>query len=106
MDYGKIQQIVKEIQSAPFAKKTDKQLLSYELLSQIQKEKYKGLQPSSLSFYNKPTNRKTKLNSKQVKEIRNKYNPYVYGKKKLAIEYGVSVTLIYKIINRVKWKSI
>jgi hypothetical protein len=106
MDYKKIQKEADKIQTAAFAKKTDKQLLSYETLSQLQKEKYKGLQPIALTVYNNAIKRKTKLSLKQIKEIRSSYNPYVYGKKKLAIEYGVSVSLIYKIVNHKIWKHI
>jgi hypothetical protein len=29
-----------------------------------------------------------------------KYNPYVYGKLRLAKEYGVSKTLIHKILSK------
>jgi DNA invertase Pin-like site-specific DNA recombinase len=45
------------------------------------------------------------LNKEQVREIRRKYNPHVYGKKRLAIEYGVSVSVIYRIIKGVMWKT-
>lgn len=104
MDYEKIQKEANQILNSNYANKSDKQLMSYEVLSLFKKEQYKGIQPIALSFFNNRNNRKTKLSSKEVKEIRNKYNPYVYGKKKLAIEYGVSVSLIYKIVNHKIWK--
>jgi hypothetical protein len=105
MNIKEIQQEVNKIQIAPFAKKTDKQLLSFELLSELYKQKYQGLQPLELKRYNKTDNRKTKLNKEQVKEIRKKYVPHVYGKKRLSIEYKVSASVIYRIIKGEDWKS-
>jgi hypothetical protein len=105
MDNKSIQEEIEKIQSSPFSKKTDKQLISYDILSQLYKEQYKGIQPLALVKYNDTDNRKTKLTKEKVQEIRRKYNPYVYGKKRLAIEYGVSVSVIYRIIKRVMWKN-
>ena len=105
MDIKKIQKEVNKVQKSPYALKTDKQLLAYELLSELYKQKYQDLQPLALAKYNDSENRKTKLNKKKVNEIREKYNPYVYGKKRLAIEYGVSVTVIYKILKGKMWKN-
>lgn len=105
MDVKLIQEEIEKIQSLPFSKKTDKQLISYDILSQLHKEQYKGLQPLALVKYNDSENRKTKLSKEKVREIRRKYNPHVYGKKRLAIEYGVSVSVIYRIIKGVMWKT-
>jgi hypothetical protein len=105
MNIKKIQSEIKKIESSSFAKKTDKQLMSYEILSELYKSQYKGVQPLALVKYNDSENRKTKLNKAQVSEIRRKYNPYVYGKKRLAIEYGVSVSVIYRIIKGLMWKT-
>lgn len=105
MDVKLIQEEIEKIQSLPFSKKTDKQLISYDILSQLHKEQYKGLQPLALVKYNDSENRKTKLTIEKVREIRRKYNPHVYGKKRLAIEYGVSVSVIYRIIKGVMWKT-
>ena len=105
MDIKKIQIEVNKVQESPFASKTDKQLLAYEMLSELHKQKYQGLQPIALAKYNDSENRKTKLNKQKVNEIRKKYNPYIYGKKRLAIEYGVSVTVIYKILKGKLWKT-
>jgi hypothetical protein len=106
MDIQIIQKEIEMIHSSSFAKKTDKQLLSYELLSELHKNKYMGLQPLALVKYNKSENRKTKLTKEQVLEIRSKYNPHIYGKKRLSQEYGVSVSVIYRIIKGRMWKSI
>ena len=106
MDIKKIQEEITIIQSSSIAKKTDKQLLSYEILSELHKNKYMGLQPLALVKYNKSENRKTKLTKDQVLEIRAKYNPHIYGKKRLSQEYGVSVSVIYRIIKGLMWKSI
>ncbi len=105
MNIKEIQTEIKKIQSSPFAKKSDKQLMSYEILSELHKNQYQGIQPLALIKYNDSENRKTKLNKEQVREIRRKYNPHVYGKKRLAIEYGVSVSVIYRIIKGLMWKT-
>jgi hypothetical protein len=106
MDISKIQDEINKIGSAPFAKKTDKQLMAWDILSELYKQQYNGVQPLSLVKYNDSENRKTKLTKEQVREIRRKYNPHIYGKKRLAIEYGVSVSVIYRIIKGVMWKTI
>ena len=105
MDIKKIQEEVLKIKDAPYSKKTDKQLLAYEILSEIHKGRNKGVQPTALLKYNEAVNRKCKLTAQKVKEIRSKYNPHVYGKKKLAEEYGVSTSVIYRIIKGKSWKG-
>ena len=105
MNISKIQNEIKKVGSSPFAKKSDKQLMSYEILSELHKNQYQGIQPLALVKYNDSENRKTKLNKEQVREIRRKYNPHIYGKKRLAIEYGVSVSVIYRIIKGIMWKT-
>ena len=89
---------IKKIQDSDFAKKTDKQLMSYEILSELHKGKNMGIQPIAFKIFNE--NRIRKLSNDQILEIRMKYNPYVYGKLRLAKEYGVSKTLIHKILNK------
>jgi DNA invertase Pin-like site-specific DNA recombinase len=105
MNIKKIQSEIKKIESSSFAKKSDKQLMSYEILSELHKNQYQGIQPLALVKYNDSENRKTKLNKAQVREIRRKYIPHVYGKKRLAIEYGVSVSVIYRIVKGLMWKT-
>ena len=105
MNIKKIQSEIKKIESSSFAKKSDKQLMSYEILSELHKNQYQGIQPLALVKYNDSVNRKTKLNKSQVREIRRKYNPHVYGKKRLAIEFGVSVSVIYRIVKGLMWKT-
>ena len=104
MDFKKIQEALDRIDKSDFAYKTDKQLQSYEVLSLKYKEWCNGIQPSQLRKYNKQKSSLCKLNQELVKEIREKYNPYVYGKQKLAKEYEVSVSVIYRIIKRKIWK--
>ena len=89
---------IKKIQDSDYAKKTDKQLISYEILSELHKGKNLGLQPIAFKIFNE--NRIRKLSNDQILEIRMKYNPYVYGKLRLAKEYGVSKTLIHKILSK------
>lgn len=49
---------------------------------------------------------KHKLSSEQVLEIRAKYKPYVYERKKLAEEYGVGWTTIKGIVNNKQWRHL
>ena len=106
MDIKRIQDEIESIQSSSYAKKTDKQLMAWDILSELYKQQCQGIQPKALVKYNDSENRRTKLNKEQVREIRRKYNPHVFGKKRLAIEYGVSVSVIYRIIKGVMWKTI
>lgn len=94
---------IKCIQESEYARKSDKQLISYELLSQLNRGKNKGVQPMAFKIFNE--NKKRKLSIESILEIRKKYNPYVYGKKRLAVEYGVSVSAIYKILKGQIWKN-
>jgi hypothetical protein len=105
MDINKIQEELKKIQSSPYAKRTDIQLAAYETLSLLHKCKNRGIQPEALIKYNSHLKRCCKLNSEKVMEIRNKYVPFQYGKQKLAREYGVSTSVIYRIVKRRAWKN-
>ena len=98
MNNKAVLQELKKIQESEYAKKSDKQLISYEILSELQKGKNVGIQPIAFKIFNE--NRKRKLSIDKILEIRKKYNPYVYGKLRLAKEYGVSKTLIHKIISK------
>lgn len=49
---------------------------------------------------------RAKLSAAQVLEIRAKFNPYFVTTRRLAIEYGVSQSLIDKIITRRLWAHI
>ncbi len=104
MDIKKIQAEVDKVSRSTFSKKTDKQLISYDMLSALHKSKYKGLQPLALVSYNERKHKRCKLTIEQVNEIRSRYNPHILGKYKLAKEYGVSPNLIYKIVTRKSWK--
>jgi hypothetical protein len=50
-------------------------------------------------------NRKKKLTANQAQEIREKYIPYVYGRKRLSEEYGVSEMTILKLLRNQIFKS-
>ena len=105
MDVKLIQEELKKIEYSSFAKKTDKQLMAWDILSELHKQQCQGIQPLALVKYNDSENRRTKLTKDQVREIRRKYNPHIYGKKRLAIEFGVSVSVIYRIIKGIMWKN-
>ena len=104
MDIHKIQKEVTNVGEGSFAHKTDKQLWLYQKLSESYLEAKKGQQPPALKKYNSYQNRKCKLTLKQVQEIRARYVPYVYGKKRLAAEFGVSPSVILRIIRGKAWK--
>lgn len=101
-----IQREIQKVVSSEFSKKTDRQLSSYQDLSDLYKSRMKGVQPPSLVRYNHPMNRNCKLTIQQVRSIREKYNPHVYGKNRLAEEYGVSKAVVNRIIKGVSWKDI
>jgi hypothetical protein len=104
MDIQEIQKEVTSVGEGSFANKTDKQLWLYQKLSESYLEVKKGEQPPALRKYNSPMNRKCKLTPEQVRDIRARYVPHVYGKKRLAAEYGVSPSVILRIIRDEAWK--
>jgi hypothetical protein len=104
MDIEAIQSEVSKVWKADFAKKTDKQLMSYQELSDRYRSECRGNQPPALAKYNSSANRKCKLTATQVKSIRKKYIPHVYGKVRLAHEYGVSASVILRILRGESWK--
>lgn len=97
---------VENVGKASFAHKTDRQLWSYQELSDRYHFENRRYQPSALVKFNNPANRKCKLNFEQVIEIRRKYIPHVYGKKRLALEYGVSPSVILRILKGESWKTL
>ena len=48
----------------------------------------------------------SKINESIVNEIRNKYIPHKYTAKKLAKEYNISLSHVWRIINKVNWTHI
>jgi hypothetical protein len=104
MDIQIIQLEVSKVSEASFAHKTDKQLWLYQLLCESYLLANKREQPVALTKFNSPLARQCKLTQDQVKEIRVRYIPYVYGKKRLAIEYGVSPSVILRILRGKSWK--
>jgi hypothetical protein len=52
-----------------------------------------------------PGRRKTKLTQQQAEEVRAKYSPFIYGKARLAEEYGVSTMTIVKIVRNQIFKT-
>ncbi|BBE17586.1 hypothetical protein AQPE_1742 [Aquipluma nitroreducens] len=99
-----IQNEVGKVWNTDFAHKTDRQLISYQELSDLYKSECRGNQPRSLVKFNQPVNRKCKLTPEQVLDIRSKYVPHVYGKVRLAQEYGVSSSVILRILRGESWK--
>lgn len=104
MDLLTIQNEVNKVLNKDFARRTDKQLISYQELSDRFRYEGRGVQPRALIKYNQPSNRKCKLTVEQVNLIRCKYIPHVYGKGRLAKEFGVSASVILRIIRGESWK--
>jgi hypothetical protein len=104
MDINAIQREVDKVRGSSFAHKTDPQLWSYQELSDRYYLNLEKLQPKVLVKYNKPANRACKLTQQQVNEIRDRYIPHVFGKKRLALEYGVSPSVILRILKGKSWK--
>jgi hypothetical protein len=48
----------------------------------------------------------SKLTEEQVKDIRRRWVPRKFTRKQLAAEYGVSIDLIHKIVNRILWRHV
>ena len=105
MDIQSIQQEVDKVGKSSFAHKTDRQLWSYQELSDKYYSENGCCQPQSLKKFNKATNRRCKLTIDKAREIRRKYIPHVYGKKQLALEYGVSKSVIMRIIKGISWRD-
>ena len=104
MDLDIIQREIQMIQTSEFARKTDRQLISYQELSDLYRFRTQGVQPPALARFNRPMYRKCKLNIEQVRSIRQKYNPHIYGKQRLADEYGVSKAVVGRILKGQSWK--
>ena len=90
--------------NSSYAKKTDKQLWAYQKLSDTNRTFLNGKQPKALQGFNSPSSRKCKLTPAEVNTIREKYIPMEYGKLKLAKEFGVSKTVISRILHGKSWK--
>jgi hypothetical protein len=99
-----IQKELDVIRDSKYAGRSDRKLHSIEDLSRHYKEILNGSQPESLREFNDPLRRQTKLSSEYVNEIRKKYRKGKYGFLKLAKEYGVSKSVIIRIIRGASWK--
>jgi len=101
----KLQEELERVMDSPFMDRTDAQIDGQIKLSELYKDRYQGMQPPSLERYNDPAYRKCKLTMDQALEIRMKYIPGEYGKKRLASEYGVTKAVITRILNNQSWKQ-
>jgi hypothetical protein len=100
-----IQSELNRFMNTDLVMKSDRKLEQYQNLSERFTGKNKGIQASGLIPFNDPENRSTcKLTRQQVEDIRKKYVPNRYGKAKLAKEYGVSRSVIYRILKGQSWK--
>jgi hypothetical protein len=101
----KLQEELERVINSPFMDRTDAQIDGQIKLSEIYRDRYQGVQPTSLEKYNDPQYRSCKLTMDQALEIRQKYVPGEYGKKRLASEYEVSKSVITRILNNQSWKT-
>jgi hypothetical protein len=101
----KLQEELDKVMDLPFMNRTDAQIDGQIKLSELYLDRYQGVQPPSLEMYNDPKYRKCKLTMDQAIEIRQKYVPGEYGKKRIAAEYGVSKSVITRILNNQSWKQ-
>jgi hypothetical protein len=99
-----IQRELDQMLNSDFVTMSDRKLEQYQHLSELYSGKNKGIQASGLIPFNQPENRTCKLTRQQVEQIRKKHIPNRYGKAKLAKEYGVSRSLIYRILKGQSWK--
>ena len=99
-----IQRELDRIMNSDIVLKSDKKLEQYQHLSELYSGKNKGIQALGLIPFNQPENRNCKLTRQQVEEIRKKHIPNRCGKAKLAKEYGVSRSVIYRILKGQSWK--
>jgi hypothetical protein len=101
-----IQKELDRIASSRYAKKSDRKLAAAEDLSRYYKNILNGNQPDCLKEFNKPENRHTKLSPNDVRAIRNRYLARKYGYLRLAKEFGVSKSVVIRIIKNKSWKDI
>lgn len=100
----RLQKELERVLDSYFMDRTDAQIDGQIKLSELYQDRYQGVQPASLEKYNDPKYRNCKLTMDQALEIRQKYIPGEYGKKRLATEYGVSKSVITRILNHQSWK--
>ena len=105
MNIQQIQAKINKISGASFSTKTDRQLKAYEAQSVKMKKKYGDKQPPQLHPFRDRAKRNTKLTLEMVRDIRSKYEPFLYGILKLAQEYGVSKAQIRRILNHEVWRE-
>lgn len=105
MDIQLIQEEVTKVIKSTIADKTDKQLWVYQELHERYLFEKRNQQPAALVKFNNPVNRRCKLTQHQVNEIRSRYIPHVYGKKRLSKDFGVSPSVILRILKGSSWKD-
>jgi hypothetical protein len=105
MDIKKIQEEIDKLIASPISKKSDKQLIANDAKSADYKQRFKDKAPEGILMYHSSGIKHSKLTKLQAIEIRSKYLPNIYGKRRLAKEYNVSVALITKIIDRKIWNA-
>jgi DNA invertase Pin-like site-specific DNA recombinase len=104
MDKKKIQQQIDSLKATPLASLSDAQLRAInEAMARHGPEMTKKV--SKAPRIRAAGKRKTKLTLEQAVEIRTKYVEFMNGRKKIAKEYGVSVTTILKILRNEIFKT-
>ena len=106
MTREEIQSEIDSIRHSTIAKTSDRKLHHMEYLSEYRHHQFQGSQPTPLVPYNSHKNRLCKLTPDMVREIRRKYIANMYGKKRLAQEYNVSTSVIFRIVKNKSWRNI
>lgn len=99
-----LQKEIERIQETHLGRMTDRQIQAAEdaiARSQSQMDKSVSTTPRIRA---PSSTRKTVLTPQQAKEIRARYIPFIVGKKRLADEYGVSVSTVLKIVRNMIFK--
>ena len=89
---------------SPLLNKTDKQIIGNARKSDHWQAILKGEQPEHLQVFNSPEFRICKLTAEDAIEIRKRYIPSKVGKLLLAKDYGVSKSVIGRILSGKSWK--
>jgi hypothetical protein len=104
MDKKEIQRQIASLNQGHLSKMSDRKLKAIED-ARLRHSSEISNRMSANGRIRAPGKRKTKLTQQQAEEVRSKYSPYIYGKARLAEEYGVSATTIMKIVRNKIFKT-
>jgi len=100
-----LQKEIERIQETHLGRMTDRQIQAAEDAIARSKSHMENRVSMTPRIRAPSSTRKTVLTPQQAKEIRARYIPFIIGKKRLADEYGVSVSTVLKIIRNQLFKQ-